>query len=83
MRHRPLREIANDVRADWNPVDREAELYLAAMERLDPVTDRFRWDSAVEILAKFRWAARTWEGPMAEKIKQEIDQILSSAFRPR
>ena len=53
------------------------------MERLDPVTDGFRSDSAVEILAKFRWAARAWEGPMAEKIKQEIDQILSSAFRLR
>jgi len=53
------------------------------MERLDPATDRFRTESAIEILAKFRWAARLWQGPVAEKIKEEIDQILSSAFRLR
>jgi hypothetical protein len=83
MRHRPLSEIANDVRSDWKPLDRDAEPYLTAMERLDPVTDRFRSESAIEILAKFRLAARGWEGPTAEKIKEEIDQILSSAFRLR
>ena len=83
MRHRSLSEIANDVRSDWKPLDREAEPYVTAMERVDPATDRFRTESAIEILAKFRWASRLWQGPKAEKIKEEIDQILSSAFRLR
>jgi hypothetical protein len=83
MRDRPLKEIAQEVRGDWKHVSVEAESLLGAMEQADPVTDRFRGDSGIEILAKFRWAARTWHGPVAQKIKREIDEILRSTFSSR
>jgi hypothetical protein len=71
--HRPPKEIAKDVRSDWTPIYPEAEKFLAAMERLDQITDT---DSDVKVLAKFRWMARKWRGPVAQKIKSEIDLIL-------
>ena len=71
---RPLKEIAKDVRSDWISIHPEAEPFLAAMERLDQIrADR---NADVKVLAKFRWAARKWRGPVAKQIKSEIDLIL-------
>ena len=73
---RPLKEIAKDVRSDWISIHPEAEPFLAAMERLDQIcADR---NADVKVLAQFRWAARKWGGPVAGRIKNEIDLILKA-----
>jgi hypothetical protein len=77
--HRPIRDIAAEIRADWRPVHGEAEPYVAAMEKLNSVNDSYHADSAVEVLSRFRWAARTWRGPTAVRIKKEIEDILKNA----
>ena len=73
--HRPPNAIAKDVRWDWTPIYPEAEKILAEMERLDQITDT---DSDVKVLARFRWVARKWRGPVAQQIKSEIDLILKA-----
>ena len=74
--HRHPKDIAKDVRSDWRPIYPEAEQFLVAMERLDQIDDHYHPDSGVVVLAKFRWAARKWRGPVAKQIKSEIDLIL-------
>lgn len=78
MHARPLHEIAADVRADWVNVSGMAEPFLAALETLDNIHDSFGSDSAVEVVAKFLDAARTWKGPTAQMIKIELNTILDS-----
>jgi hypothetical protein len=72
----PTKEIAKDVRSDWISIHPEAEPFLAAMERLDQIrADR---NADVKVLAQFRWAARKWGGPVAGRLKNEIDLILKA-----
>jgi hypothetical protein len=75
---RPIREIAADVRADWANVHGMAEPALAAMETLDSIHDSYYQDSGVEVVARFVDAARTWKGPTARRIKEELRAILDS-----
>jgi hypothetical protein len=75
---RSLKDIAADIRAHWNPVHGRAEEYVAAMETLDKVTDRYGADSAVAVLSYFLAAAATWKGPDAQRIRAEIKTILST-----
>ena len=76
LKHRPLNEIAAEIRSDWHPVHGDAEPFVAAMEKLQSVTDTYYAASAVEVLARFQWAARTWKGATAHRIKAEIKSIL-------
>lgn len=73
---RSLEDIAADIRAHWRPVHGSAEPYVAAMEKLDKVTNRYGANSAVAVLAYFQGAAATWKGPDAKRIKVEIETLL-------
>lgn len=73
---RSIKDIAADVRAHWRPVHGSAEEYVAAMEKLDKVTDRYGADTAVAVLTYFLGAAATWKGPDAQRIKDEIKALL-------
>ncbi len=73
--HRALKEIARDVRSNWDLMGTQAESLLAAMEGFDEIRDT---GQGIVTLAKFRWAARTWRGPVAQQIKNEIDGILKA-----
>ena len=76
--HRAPKDIAGDVRSDWNPIHPEAEPFLAAMERLDEIGARHHAEADVKVVAQFRWAARKWRGTVAGQIKTEIDLILKA-----
>jgi len=69
---RPIFEIANEIENDWANVHFAARPYLRAMHSLDKVTDYYGADSAVEILLYFGANAKSWRGPVARRIKQEI-----------
>jgi len=75
---RPISEIAAEIRADWHPVHGDAEPFVAAMERLQGTQDRYYAVSAVEVLTRFQWAARTWKGAVARRIKTEIKDLLAT-----
>lgn len=73
---RSIKEIAADIRMHWRPLHGSAEEYVAAMEKLDKVTDRYGADTAETVLTYFQNAAATWKGADAGRIKSEIKSIL-------
>lgn len=76
MKHRPLYEIAKEVRRDWTKVNYAAEPYLEAMESLDQITDKYYANSARNIVAYFLSNIGSWRGEVAKRVKEELRQIL-------
>ena len=75
--HRPLYEIANEIRKDWGAkVYFGAVPYLQAMSSLDKVTDSYGMDSAKSIVLYFLANAGTWRGETARRIKAELKAIV-------
>lgn len=73
---RTLKEIANEIRADWKNVYFGAEPYLEAMETLDSVNDNYYFDSGRSIVLYFLSNASTWRGDNARRIKNELKSML-------
>jgi hypothetical protein len=74
-RHRPLREIAAEIKANWPKPYFGAVPYLEAMSELDQITDKYYDDSALEIVLYFLSNATTWRGEKARAIKKELKAI--------
>lgn len=73
--HRPLYEIASEIRKDWQKVYFGAVPYLQAMSSLDQVTDNYGMDSGKSIVLYFLANAGTWRGETAKRIKTELKAI--------
>jgi len=72
MSHRPLSNIAHDIRRDWKNVNFAAKPYLAAMLEMDQITDKYMYDSGKTIVNYFLANAGSWRGPVAKLIKAEL-----------
>lgn len=70
--NRPLYEIANEIRKDWQKVYFGAVPYLQAMQTLDSIDDNYGMDSAKSIVNYFLANASTWRGEVAKRIKAEL-----------
>lgn len=81
MSHRPIYEIAADIRADYadagKSVHYSAKPYVDAMMYLDTVNDSYFEDSARTVLTYAVSNLSSWRGPVARAVKQEIRDILS------
>lgn len=73
--HRPLYEIANEIRRDWQKVYFGAVPYLQAMACLDKMTDKYGFDDAKSIVLYFLSNASTWRGETAKRIKAELKSM--------
>jgi hypothetical protein len=73
---RPLAEIAADIRKNWAKPWFGAVPYLAAMDRLDKITDAYGADDADMIVRYFLGNATTWRGPDARRVKAELKAML-------
>ena len=73
---RPLYEIANDIKRDWQNVNFGAVPYLRAMESLDKITDNFMFDSGKSIVLYFLSNATGWRGETAKRIKKELKDMV-------
>jgi hypothetical protein len=71
-KHRPIFEIAKDIRADWIKINPYANEYLRAMLTIDQIDDYYLLDSAEGIVLRFLSNARGWHGEKAKAIKKEI-----------
>ena len=78
MQTRPLSNIAHDIKRDWANINYAARPYLAAMLQMDKVTDNYMYDTGKSIVRYFLSNARTWKGPVAQTIKQELKEALQS-----
>ena len=70
--HRPLFEIAAEIRKDWAKVNFAAKPYLEAMECLTYITENYYFDSAKSVVLYFLCNANTWKGEKAKAIKAEL-----------
>lgn len=73
---RPIRVIAQDIKANWPNVYFGAEPYLEAMENIEDIADDFFNDSAKSVVLYFLSNAKTWRGDAARRIKAELKGML-------
>lgn len=87
---RPLYEIANEIRKDWEKVTIDkngkekrgkiyfgAVPYLQAMSCITSIKDNYGWDSGDTIVRYFLANASTWRGDVAKRIKAELKKMIS------
>lgn len=81
LNHRPLNEIASDIRKDWSAqsksgrVPPHADAYLRPMETLTAITDNYHMDSAESVVLYFLANAGTYRGEKARMLKAELKAI--------
>lgn len=73
---RPLYEIAREIRNDWQNPYFGAVPYIRAMFDLDTIDEMYGNDSAVSIVSYFLGNAARWRGPVARRIKAELNDML-------
>jgi hypothetical protein len=73
--HRPIYEIAREIKKDWAKPFFGAVPYLAAMRELNKITDDYGYDSAQSVVLYFLANASTWRGENAKRIKAELKKM--------
>lgn len=69
---RPIYQVAEEIVAEWRPVNYAAKPYLTAMLALDKTNDRHAQDIVLYFLAN----ASSWRGEAARRIKAELGGML-------
>jgi hypothetical protein len=78
MTHRPLHEIAADIRRTWPNTYFAAKPYLAALLGISKLTDRYIAETGRDIVLGFLGNSSTWRGEDARRIKAELRDILNA-----
>lgn len=73
---RLIADIAVEITEDWKKPYFGAVPYLAAMHQLLTVDSMFGADSARTVILYFLSNAQTWRGPVARRIKAELNAML-------
>jgi hypothetical protein len=47
------------------------------MAQLDTLNDQFGLDRAIEVVTRFRGVCGTWRGPVAKRVKAELEAMLT------
>jgi len=80
MNTRLLAIIADEIRQDWKNVWFGAEPYLTAMETMNSINEAYGLDSGTSIVAYFLGNANTWRGPVARRVKKELNEMLKETM---
>jgi hypothetical protein len=59
-----------------------AKPYVDAMSDLHTLDDKYYGDRAVEVVARFLGVAGTWRGPVAKRVKAELNAMLTLHDQP-
>jgi hypothetical protein len=73
---RTVREIASEIRKEWENVNFAAKPYLAAMLELETVQDRYGLDTGHSIVIHFLCNASSFRGEAARRIKKELKDLV-------
>jgi hypothetical protein len=76
MKHRPIYEIASEIKMNWENPYFGAVPYLDAMMYLYDINSVYGFDTAYSIIIYFLSNARTWKGETARKVKKELKEII-------
>jgi hypothetical protein len=74
--HRPIHEIAREIRQDWQKVNYGAKPYLEVMEFLTHKDEMYMYDRADNLIRYFLSNATSWKGETAKRIKKELKQLI-------
>ena len=77
--HRPIHQIAADIKREWKNVYFGAVPYLDAMMSLVDINSRYGMDSAKYIVLYFLSNAKTFtikSSPQAKALKEELQAII-------
>lgn len=76
--NRNLSTIAHEIQSDWQRPYFGAVPYLAAMRKLESMSDKYGYDSARSVVVYFLSNATTWKGETARRIKKELKDMLKA-----
>lgn len=76
MNHRPLYEIAREIKADWSKPYFGAVPYLDAMGTLTRIEENYYYDTGDSVVRYFLANANTWRGETARRVKAELKAML-------
>jgi len=76
LQDKPIRGLADEIRADWKNVNFAAAPYLDAMNSLDSIDDQYFQDNGRSIVSYFLSNATGWRGEKAKEIKAELKRRL-------
>ena len=82
LKHRPLHEIAADIRKDWSAQTKSgvvppyADAYLRPLETLTSIHDNYHMDSAKSVVLYLLSNMHTYRGERAKELKSELRQIV-------
>ncbi len=76
-KQRLISDIAAEIRRKWEKVNYAAVPYLDAMDKLSTIDQQYGQDSAREIVLYFLGNAKTFRGPDAVRLKQELKDLLN------
>jgi hypothetical protein len=75
--HRPICQIAAEIRADWGAkVNFAAKPYLSAMLNLRNITDPYGAENAKTVVLYFLSNAGTYRGEKAKALKAELKKMV-------
>ena len=77
---RPLYQIAQEIKKAWPKMYFGAVPYWEAMLDLDKITDDYGADSGASVVTYFLANASSWKGEDAKRIKQELKDMLKTAY---
>jgi len=73
---RPIRQITAEIVQNWKKPYFLAVPYLEAMAVIDTTSDMYHALDGKSIVLAFLDRAQTWRGPIAERIKSELLELL-------
>lgn len=76
---RQVCEIAVEIARDWTNIYYGARPYLQAMATMRTIADKYGADDGDSVVAYFLSNAKTWRGPAARRIKNELNDMLKAA----
>lgn len=77
---RPLHTIAREIHTDWHDPYYRAVPHMYAMLELTSLADPCGTDSAKNIVLYFLSNARTWRGPVARRVKDELRDMCEATM---
>lgn len=75
--HRPLYEIAAEIRKDWKNLSPYAKPYFEAMQTLNSIDEMFYQDTAKSVVLYFLSNATSWRGETAKRVKAELKAMAN------
>lgn len=80
---RPVYEIAREIQQDWRQPYFAAAPHIQVMLQMESVTDSYGLDMPGESVLRFLANAQTWRGPVARRVKAELNNMLKESRNAR